>query len=150
MHGSRNVIIVGNQFSRNVLWSIGLMPGTGSHGAENDDGVAVPPNTDGSSIIANNIISDFGYGDAYWVWKDDEMLKCIFRFDVGQELNDPPLTDVVITGNVIQATESSRFGYAIFIGTSDPQRGESPRGLHFSNNIFPEGMDGVSNQPLTQ
>jgi hypothetical protein len=30
MHGSRNVLIIGNQFIRNDLWSIGLMPGTAS------------------------------------------------------------------------------------------------------------------------
>lgn len=30
MHGSRNVLITGNQFIKNDLWSIGLMPGTAS------------------------------------------------------------------------------------------------------------------------
>ena len=33
MHGSRNVIITGNQFTKNDLWAIGLMPGAASHPA---------------------------------------------------------------------------------------------------------------------
>ena len=48
MHGSRNVLISGNQFTRNSLWAIGLMPGAAAN-AENFDG---------GSIIAINIISD--------------------------------------------------------------------------------------------
>lgn len=55
MHGSRNVIITSNQFIKNSLWAIGLMPGA----------AADAENFDGGSIIANNIISDFGHGDAH-------------------------------------------------------------------------------------
>ncbi|MFA7004294.1 MAG: hypothetical protein WC429_09675, partial [Verrucomicrobiia bacterium] len=66
MHGSRHVLIIGNQFIKNDLWSIGLMPGAASHAAASarDGKPAVAPNVDGGSIIANNIISDFGYGHA--------------------------------------------------------------------------------------
>jgi len=35
-------------------------------------------NTDGGSIIANNIISDSGHGDASWIWGDD---RSPFRFE---------------------------------------------------------------------
>ena len=45
MHGSRNVLITGNQFTRNSLWAIGLMPGAAAN-AENFDG---------GSIISNNL-----------------------------------------------------------------------------------------------
>ena len=63
MHGSRNVIITGNQFTRNDLWAIGLMPGAASHPAQ--AGKPETDNSDGGSIIANNIISDFGHGHAH-------------------------------------------------------------------------------------
>ena len=65
MHGSRNVLIIGNQFIKNDLWSIGLMPGTASGlaRAAEGDAPAQEPNVTGGCIIANNIISDFGYGD---------------------------------------------------------------------------------------
>ena len=72
MHGSRNVIITGNQFVKNSLWAIGLMPGAASHEG----------NTDGGSIIAHNLISDFGHGDAHWIWGDE---RSPFKFDTGQE-----------------------------------------------------------------
>ena len=55
-------------------------------------------NSDGGSIIANNIISDFGHGHAHWVWGDEHSP---IKFDAGQDPDDPPLTDVVIQGNVV-------------------------------------------------
>ena len=55
MHGSRNVMIIGNQFIKNDLWAIGLMPGAASHPASKgkDGKAAVGANEDGGSIIAN-------------------------------------------------------------------------------------------------
>lgn len=159
MHGSRNVIIEGNQFFRNTLWSIGLMPGTASHGGTRPDGKIGPANHDGWSIIANNIISDFGYGDAFWIWKEDTMIKAPLRFDVGQEDNDPPLTDVVITGNVIQpgghagpgpSETAPRFNFAVLIEKGRSGRGGPPQNLHFRDNLLPPGEEGVSNQPLPE
>ncbi|MFT4590643.1 MAG: hypothetical protein ACI8QF_004775, partial [Limisphaerales bacterium] len=102
MHGSRNIIITGNQFSRNSLWAIGLMPGAAAN-AEN---------ADGSSIIANNIISDFGHGDAHWIWGDE---RSPFKFDSGQQPDDPPLTDVIIQGNIVQSIGAPRYKYTVII-----------------------------------
>ena len=159
MHGSRNILIEGNQFARNTLWSIGLMPGTGSNGGTGPDGKVGPANNDGWSIIANNIISDFGYGDAFWIWNDDGMVKAPLRFDVGQEESDPPLTDVVVTGNVIQAgghagpgpsEADPRFNFSVLIESAKAGRGGAPQNLHFRDNVFPAGKDGVSNQPLPE
>jgi nitrous oxidase accessory protein NosD len=133
MHGSRNVIITGNQFSRNSLWAIGLMPGTAAHEA----------NSDGGSIVANNIISDFGHGDASWIWGND---RAALRFDSGQEADDPPLTDVLIHGNLIHNMVVPRYQYAVLI---DGAAGR-PRGLHFSSNLFPAGHGGVCNIDLPQ
>jgi hypothetical protein len=143
MHGSRNVLIIGNQFIRNDLWSIGLMPGAAAHPATD----AGPANADGGSIIANNIISDFGHGHAHWIWKDQ---GTPLRFDEGQEPDDPPLRDVVVQGNVVfnsgadaKETEDGapRYRYAVRLPAG-------LEGLHFSSNLFHPGKDGVSNRPL--
>ncbi|MFO1483752.1 MAG: right-handed parallel beta-helix repeat-containing protein [Verrucomicrobiaceae bacterium] len=137
MHGSRNVLITGNQFVRNDLWAIGLMPGAAAHPATGDK----PENADGGSIIANNIISDFGHGDAHWMWG---MERSPFKFDAGQDDDDPPLTDVLIQGNLIHNSGPVRYKYAVIISTEPNQ----PRGLHFSGNLFPPGTQGVCNQEL--
>ncbi len=139
MHGSRNVLITGNQFVRNSLWAIGLMPGAAAHPATEDK----PENADGGSIISNNIISDFGYGDAHWIWGDE---RSPFKFDTGQQPDDPPLTDVVITGNVIHALGKPRYKFAVII----PGGPNAPRGLHFSSNLFHAGTQGVCNQALPE
>jgi nitrous oxidase accessory protein NosD len=116
MHGSRNVLITGNQFHRNCLWAIGLMPGAGAN-AEN---------ADGGSIIANNVISDFGHGAN------------------GQQDDDPPLTDVIVTGNLLQSIGQPRYKYAVIIAGGPT----GPQGMHFSNNLLHPGTEGVSNAPL--
>lgn len=137
MHGSRNVLITGNQFTRNDLWAIGLMPGAAAHPAA--DGK--PENADGGSVITNNIISDFGHGDAHWIWG---MERSPFRFDSGQQPDDPPLKNVVIQGNLVHNPGPARYQYAVIIANGS----NAPQGLHFSNNVFPPGQGGVSNQPL--
>jgi hypothetical protein len=139
MHGSRNVLISGNQFVRNSLWAIGLMPGAAAHPATDDK----PENADGGSIISNNIISDFGYGDAHWIWGDE---RSPIKFDTGQQPDDPPLTDVIITGNVINSIGKPRYKYAVII----PGGPNAPRGLHFSNNLFHPGTQGVCNGELPE
>lgn len=145
MHGSRNVLVIGNQFSKNDLWSIGMMPGASSHGGSpalpHQD--AVPPNVDGGSIIANNIISDFGYGHAHWIWGDDGFP---IRFDTGQKPDNPPLADVVVQGNVVYDTSRAeggepRYRYAVLVPSE-------VKGVRFSGNILHPGRDGVSNVPL--
>ncbi len=80
MHGSRNILIANNQFIRNDLWSIGLMPGTASHATRlaGPHQPAQAANVDGGSIIANNIISQFGYGDSHWIW-DPQQSTCANR-----------------------------------------------------------------------
>ena len=131
MHGSRNVLITGNQFIKNSLWAIGLMPGA----------AADAENFDGGSIIANNIISDFGHGDAHWIWGDD---RSPIKFDTGQQPDDPPLSDVIIQGNLVHCTGPPRYQYAVIL----PGGPNAPRGLHFSNNLFHPGSKGVANIEL--
>jgi hypothetical protein len=131
MHGSRNVLITGNQFVKNTLWAIGLMPGVSSHAG----------NIDGGSIIANNIISDFGHGDAHWIWGSE---RSPLKFDHGQQADDPPLTDVLIQGNLIHQSGERRYAFAVVV-EGEPG---APRGLSFANNLFPPGAQGVSTVPL--
>jgi hypothetical protein len=162
MHGSRNVIVTGNQFSKNDLWAIGLMPGTASHaGSEaTADSPARGPNVDGGSIIANNVITDFGYGSAHWIWgkPEDSYDGCFpIRLDAGQTPQDPPLRDVIIQGNLVYDTgrdrvvvdgvlqpQPPRYRYAVFINP----RPNGPTDVHFANNLFHPGVDGVSNVEL--
>lgn len=139
MHGSRNVIIIGNQFSKNDLWAIGLMPGTASHPAA--EGKPETENADGGSIIANNIISDFGHGHSHWMWGDE---RSPFKFDSGQEPDDPPLTDVIVQGNIVHSIGAPRYKYAVII----PGGAKTPRGMHFSNNILAPGTAGIANKEL--
>ncbi|MDP1589527.1 MAG: right-handed parallel beta-helix repeat-containing protein [Prosthecobacter sp.] len=131
MHGSRNVLITGNQFTRNSLWAIGLMPGAAAN-AENFDG---------GSIISNNIISDFGHGDAHWIWGVE---RSPFKFDTGQQPDDPPLTDVIVTGNIVHSIGKPRYKYAVIIAGGP----NTPRGMHFSNNLLHPGTQGVANTEL--
>ena len=129
--GMSNVLITGNQFTKNCLWAIGLMPGAAAHAT----------NTDGGSIIANNIISDFGHGHARWIWGDE---RSPFKFDTGQQPDDPPLTDVIVQGNIVQATGKPRYKYAVIIGGGP----NTPRSMHFSGNLLHPGTLGVANVEL--
>ncbi len=131
MHGSRNVLITGNQFLRNSLWAIGLMPGTG----------ADAENSDGGSIVANNLISGFGHGDAAWIWGTE---RSPFKFDNGQEADDPPLRDVLVQGNVVDCLGEPRYRYAVIVAGGE----DGPKGLRFVDNLFAPGRDGVANVEL--
>lgn len=160
MHGSRHVLIANNQFSRNDLWAIGLMPGAASHSARPaaEQAPARPANVDGGSIIANNIITDFGYGDSHWIWNPERNTCAPLLFDHGQKADNPPVTDVVVSGNVVYDTgrdrileegvprvEAPRYRYAVIID----QGPTGPKGLRFANNIFHPGTRGISNVELT-
>jgi len=158
MHGSKHVIVTDNQFLRNSLWSIGMMPGAASLPARAAEGdrPARPANVDGGSIIANNVVSDFGLGQTRWIWGEGH-LGCPFRFDHAQVPENPPLADVVVTGNVVYDTGRDailndgrpevappRYRYAVLVEPGD----SAPVGLHFSNNLLHPGVHGVSNVEL--
>lgn len=162
VHGSRNVILIGNQFTRNDLWSINLSPGTASHPAGKtvemsggrQSGAAA--NIDGASIIAKNIISDFGYGMAHWNWPDDAGGIAPIRLGSGgfAEQGKTPVKDVIVEGNVIYDTgrdqilvdgkpkvEPPRYSYAVKLA----EGADAPTGLHFAANLFDTGAKGVTN-----
>jgi Right handed beta helix region len=144
MHGSRNVLITGNQFVKNALWAIGLMPGAAAHPGQPDKPETA--NADGGSVISANIISDFGHGDAHWIWGDE---RSPFKFDTGQQPDDPPLTDVVIQGNLLHCVGPPRYRYAVII--AGPVDGpKTPRGLRFQGNSLAPGKDGIANRKLPE
>lgn len=149
MHGSRHVLIIGNQFSKNDLWSIGLMPGAASYAAAEakEGSEARKSNSDGGSIIANNIISEFGYGNAHWNWGN---ASAPIRIDEGQKPDNPPVSAVIIQGNIVYNTgndeasdkdKGPRYNYAI-------QVDQKATGIHVFNNILHPGQDGISNVEL--
>jgi hypothetical protein len=155
MHGAKNVLIMGNQFSKSALWAIGLMPGAGSHAAGDPTARSQNANIDGYSIVANNIISDFGYGSSAWMWKNSDCYP--LRFEKGQLPSNPRLTSVLVQGNVVYDTGRDkilvdgkpqvmppRYKYSVFVNDG-PQ---GPLDLHFSNNLLHPGTDGESNVPL--
>ena len=144
MHGSRNVLITGNQFVKNSLWAIGLMPGAAAHPGQPDKPETA--NADGGSVISANIISDFGHGDAHWIWGDD---RSPFKFDTGQQPDDPPLADVIVQGNLLHCIGAPRYRYAVVI--AGPVDGpKTPRGLRFHGNTLAPGKDGVANRKLPE
>jgi hypothetical protein len=159
MHGSRNVIILGNQFHRCNAHGILLQPGASSHGVVDEgesDAGSDPPlaNNDGGTILANNIISDFGYGDSHWIWGDE---RDAIALEGGQKPHNPPLSDVIVQGNVVYdptfATSSEgqskpRYRFALMVSANSPGS-NAPVKLHVFNNIFHRGSWGVANLELS-
>lgn len=129
------------------------MPGAASHAAgsgEDGEGPA-QANVDAGSIIANNIISGFGYGHAHWIWGND---GSPIKLDTGQKPTNPPLTDVVLQGNIIYQTGRNEAGAGSASETAQPRYryaisvASDVVGLHCSNNIPHPGSEGISNIPL--
>lgn len=158
MHGSKHVIVTGNQFKKTTLWAMGFMPGAISHAAQPAEGdrPARPANVDGGSIMANNVISDFGMGLTNWIW-GEENLGFPIRFDRGQVDDNPPLSEVIVTGNVVYDTGRDKVlrdgkpevvGPRYRLAVRVEGGPTAPIGLHFSNNILHPGTEGVSNVEL--
>ncbi len=171
-HGCRNMIVSSNMITHVDKWGILMNPGAASHYAaeKTEEAEALPQNVDAGTIIANNIITDFGYGDEYWNWGGESSgahgSYGIALFE-GQFEENPPLRDIVITGNIVYNTgrdkvmvdgtpeeQTSRYRYAVYAGPwgegAEPKASApDPDELHFSNNIFHPGVEGVSNIELT-
>ena len=144
MHGSRYVLIANNHFSKSVLWAIGLMPGASSKVG----------NEDGDSIITGNIISEFGYGKAAWIWPSDRHTCVPIKLERGQTAENPPLRNVLVTGNVIAESFSDdsiaeqqrlppRYKWALLI---DAGPGGPINVTVSDDNLLPPGTEGVRNR----
>lgn len=167
VHGSRNLIISGNQFSKNDLSAIGIMPGTASHiagrPAELSGGriSGTIANVDGYSLIANNIISDFGRGSAAWHYPPDTRGHGPIRLGSPgfAERGKSLVREVLVLGNIIYDSgrdgvlkdgqtqvEHPNYQYAVRIAEGP----DEPTGLHFSSNLFHPGTDGIAHYELTR
>jgi hypothetical protein len=163
MHGSRNGIVSNNLFSFVDLWAIMLGPGASSdvpHPATEKQ-PAVQANDDGGTLVTGNVVSDFGYGHDYWNWSgdtSDSLPSGVIRIERGQLASNPPLTDVLIHGNVVtgrasenpQGDQPPRYQYALRIDVTPEGSGERdfPGNIRVGENLFAPGVEGVCNTPL--
>jgi len=162
MHGSRHILIDGNQFLRFDLWGVLLQPGAASADAQRakDGEPAREQNIDGGSIISNNIFSEIGYGGQYWNWENQNRGSTLSAIVLGggQLPENPPLRKVLVQGNIVYDVSADgivendevvhpgpRHKYAVFIDEGgDPP----PEGILVRGNLLDSGFMGVSNVSL--
>jgi len=163
-HGSRHLVVSGNLLSGIDLWGIIYNPGAASHGEipATADAPAKANNSDGGSVIANNIITDFGRGHEFWNWggsTPDMSGGFGIALYAGQLPENPPLSDVLLTGNMVCHTpmtaegDKPRYSYALYVGAwdgNDPACPNLPKNITVSGNAFHPGSRGLSNVDLPE
>lgn len=156
-HGARNLIVSDNLLIAIDLWGILLNPGAASHAADAERA----PNPDGGTIIANNTITEFGRGHEYWNWgganEEANGSYAIALYD-GQLPENPPLRDVVLSGNVVYDSERElvpagkpRYKFAVYVGSWHGPLEKSPnapRDIVVRDNIFHPGRAGIASVDL--
>jgi hypothetical protein len=160
-HGARGVIISNNIFHKPGKYGILLRPGSNSSGVDTE-GPGSPvgqENVERGIIIANNIITDQGYGHESWrLWNSDPSETAPVGIKIGtgpMEIN-PRLMDLIIEGNMIYdrgrdlvmldgkaVDPGPRYKWAIWF--DDEWRVQN---VKMANNIFHPGEKGVSNLPI--
>ena len=172
VHGSRNLVIANNQIVRASLIAIAISPGSTSSAPVPSTATegGRPANTDGGHILANNIICDFGYGDSWWIWEKSTILPVgptPISIGVGQLPDDPPVRDVLVTGNMVYDPGSDgelrdggviypqpRYNYAVYLEDKDVKSDggplRAPVNVRFSGNMLQPGRRGISNVPLPE
>lgn len=157
MHGSRNTMVLQNQFYKSDISSVLLQSGAASHaaGESTRPGQGAQANVDGGSIVAHNITSDFGYGSSNWIWGNE---RYPYEFNTGQLPGNPPLTDVLFLGNILfdpgnasaGANPAGRpkyqFALGIFPDTAEGIKG--PVNVRAAGNLLHTGAAGVVNQKV--
>ena len=154
VHGAKNVLMTDNQVTYVDLWGLLLRPGAASHTSANavDGKPAVEENTDGGSIIANNIISNIGFGQQAWNWPERKGSYGMHLGD-GPLPENPPLRDLLVVGNLVYDSGQDtmlvdgkwtrmapRYGYAAFTDHDSPNRSLN---VVFYGNLFDAGLSGV-------
>jgi len=95
--------------------------------------------------------SQFGYGHAHWIWGDR---GSPILLDSGQKPENPPLTDVLVQGNIVYNSGRDRLGSTKGAAGKGPRYqyavrvAREARNIHFANNILAPGREGVSNLKL--
>lgn len=162
MHGAKHVLIDGNQFSHCDLWGLLLMPGALSRAAGGPGDARTPPeeNVDGGTVVSNNIFSNFGFGDQYWNWVDhrnEYPERNVIAILMGQLPENPPLRDVLITGNVVHDSGRDtvrldgrwveappRYFHALYV---EQKVAPAPVNIRVHGNLFDPGLHGATNLP---
>lgn len=162
MHGSKNVLIDGNQFTYIDLWGIKLMTGNSSRaaGQPNAVGAISPENVDGGHIISNNIISNFGLGLQNWNWEGREANRAAIILPAGQLEENPPLRSALVIGNVVYDSGRDqvlvdgkwtvvppRYNWALYVETS---KKPVPQNVKLIGNLLDPGRLGTTNLPENQ
>ena len=96
------------------------------------------------------------------MWQSGTMSRYAIRLDKGQKAMNPPLKDVIIKGNVVMDTGRDgilidgkpqvappRYTYVVHVAPTDASGRQGPVGMHFQDNLFHPGTDGISNVDLT-
>ncbi|HVT73648.1 MAG TPA: right-handed parallel beta-helix repeat-containing protein [Lacunisphaera sp.] len=160
-HGGRGVIISNNIFQ--ACGKYGLMLRPGSESWEASAATATQPareeNVERGFVVANNIITDMGYGDEAWRLTNEDPTETSpvgIKIGTGPLAKNPRLMDVIIQGNMVYdrgrdsilvdgkpVVAPPRYKWAIWF--DDEWRVENVR---MSGNIFHPGEKGVSNLPI--
>jgi len=137
MHGSSEVRIAGNVFTRVDLWGILLSPGSAS----------AADNPERDLIVEGNVISDMGYGNEYWHWSTaaGENNPIAIKLESGPLPENPPMVNVTVRNNVVTTRDpqSPRYRWALWI-----DRNPGPQEVSVSGNAFEAGTQGVANVDL--
>lgn len=164
-HGCFGVVVSANTITGADLWGMVFNPGAASHAAEpaTGDASAKPLNNDAGLLIANNLIADYGRGNDYWNWggrEADAPGSYGIAFLKGQLDSNPPLSQVVLTGNMVLAggpasaaagAERPRYRWAVYLEGWDEEGRKHPTAIEppvLRGNLFQPGLQGVSNTPL--
>jgi hypothetical protein len=160
-HGGRDVVISNNIFHQCGKYGILLRPGSESWEASAPVGAqpAREDNVERGFVIANNIITDMGYGDENWRLQNDDPTETSpvpIKIGTGPLPANPRLSDIIIQGNLIYdhgrdkilvdgkpQVVPPRYKWAIWF--DDEWRAENVR---MTGNIFHPGEKGVCNLPI--
>jgi hypothetical protein len=135
MHGSSNVRITGNVFSRVDLWGILLSPGS----------EAAVDNPERDLLIEGNVITDMGYGNEYWHWSTvaGDNNPIAIKLESGPLPENPPMVGVMVHNNVVltRDPDAPRHRWALWID----QGPAGPQDVNVSGNVFTAGLNGTAN-----
>jgi len=154
IHGSTHTLIEGNQFIAVDIYGVLLGPGNVSYAARKpaDFPDAYTANVDGGTVVANNIVSEFGFGGQEWNWPWD---GAAFNVASGPFPENSPVRDVLIRQNI--AYDAGRdgiivdgepkvvephFSYAFY---KELEREPLPTNIQVLDNLFHPGLKGIAN-----
>jgi len=158
VHGAKHMMMEGNQIAYVDLWGVLLQPGTASRIAAPAEGneTSGGENIDGGSLIANNLISNFGFGEQYWNWAPGAKFAAM-NLGAAPLPENPPLRSLLVIGNLVYDSGKDgvmmdgqwkkiepRYLYAAML---EPDKPNSAKNVHFHGNLFDPGSKGTTDLP---